>query len=154
MHKKPGELVKYLNSNSHHHWHHKTMVLSGVKLRLVLLTTRTPANANLSLSDIYPDKDKVLRLAGQLKLGQKMRTLSAVLNNETNSGPARLKKKSRTINKCESLFVLKYVSFSQSHRPMIKIIKNLQNLYKLKWLRPRVVFSHHTNLQEILLRDL
>jgi hypothetical protein len=60
VHKKPGKLVKYLNSDSHHHWHHKTAVLSGVKLRLSLLTTRTPTNANLSLSDIYPDKDKAL----------------------------------------------------------------------------------------------
>ncbi len=69
VHKNPGKLVKYLNSDSHHHWHHKTMVLSGVELCLALLTTRTPANANLSLSNIYPDKDKALRLAGQLKLG-------------------------------------------------------------------------------------
>jgi hypothetical protein len=60
MHKKPGKLVKYLNSDSHHHRHHKTVGLSGVGLHLVLLTTRTPANANLSLSDIYLDKDKAL----------------------------------------------------------------------------------------------
>jgi hypothetical protein len=72
IHRKPGKLVKHLNSDSHHHWHHKSAVLSGVELRLALLTTRTPANANLSLLDIYPDKDKALRLAGQLKLGQKM----------------------------------------------------------------------------------
>ncbi len=63
VHKKPGKLVKYLNLDSHHHWHHKTAVLSGVKLHLALLTTRTPANANLSLYDIYLDKDKALWLA-------------------------------------------------------------------------------------------
>jgi hypothetical protein len=79
-------------------------------LRLALLTTRTPANANLSLSDICPDKDKALRLAGQLKLGQKMRTLSTVLEDEINSGTARLEKKSCTINKHDSLFVVKYAS--------------------------------------------
>ena len=33
-------------------------------------------------------------------------------------------------------------------------MKHLRNLYKLKWLRPRVVFSRHTNLQEKLLGDL
>jgi hypothetical protein len=32
VHKKPGKLVKYLNHNSHHHCHHKTTVLSWVKL--------------------------------------------------------------------------------------------------------------------------
>jgi hypothetical protein len=119
----------------------------------MLLTTRTPANANLSLSGIYPDKDKALWLAGQLKLGQKMRTLSAVLDNKTNSGPTILEKKSRTINKPDSLFIVKYASISRSHRPMIKRIKKLLNLYKLKWLRPRIVFSRHANLQEKLLRD-
>jgi hypothetical protein len=154
MHKKPGKLVKYLNSDSRHHQHHKTAVLSGVKLHLALLTTRTPANANLSLSDIYPDKEEALRLARQLKLGQKMRTLSAVLNDKTNSGPTRLEKKSRTINKCGSSFVVKYESLGQSHWPMIKVMKNLRNSYKLKWLGPRIVFSRHANLQEKLLRDL
>jgi hypothetical protein len=154
MHKKPGKLVKYLNSDSHHHWHHKTMVLSDVELRLALLTKRTLAKANLSLFDIYPDKDKALRLARQLKLGQKMRTLSAILDDKTNSGLARLEKKSRTINKHDSLFVVKYASLSQSHRPMIKVIKHLWSLYKLKWLRPRIVFSRHANLQAKLLRDL
>ncbi len=154
MHKKPGKLVKYLNSDSHHHWHHKTAVLSGVKLRLSLLTTRTPTNANLSLSDIYPDKDKALWLAGQLKLGQKIWTLSAVLDNKTDSDPARLKKKSCTIDKHDSLFVVKYASLGRQHWPMIKVIKHLQDLYKLKWLCPCLIFSRHTNLQEKLLRDL
>jgi hypothetical protein len=108
------------NSDSHHHRHHKTAVLSGVELCLALLTTRTPDNTNLSLSDIYRDKDKALRLAGQLKLGQKMQTLIAVLDNETNSVPARLKKKSRTIDKRDSLFIVKYASLGRSRRRMIK----------------------------------
>jgi hypothetical protein len=60
MHKKPGKLVNYLNSDSHHHWHHKTAVLSGIELHLALISTRTWANAYLSLSDIYPDKDEAL----------------------------------------------------------------------------------------------
>ncbi len=37
---------------------------------------------------------------------------------------------------------------------MIKVIKNLRNLYKLKWLCPPIVVSHRANLQEKLLRDL
>ena len=36
VHRKPGELVKYLNSDSHHHRHHKAVVLKGVELRLAL----------------------------------------------------------------------------------------------------------------------
>ncbi len=83
-----------------------------------------------------------------------MQTLSAVLGDETNSGPARLEKNSRTIDKRDSLFIVKYVSLSWSHWPMIKVIKNLQNSYKLKWLRPPIIFSRHANLHQKLLRDL
>jgi hypothetical protein len=88
VHQKPNELVKYLNSHSHHHCHHKTAVLSGVELRLALLTSFTPANANLSMSDIYPDKHEALHIAGQLKTGQKMRTLSKILSDESTLGPS------------------------------------------------------------------
>jgi hypothetical protein len=108
----------------------------------------------LSLSDIYPDKDEALRLAGQLKLGQKMWTLSALLDNKTNSCPPRLEKQLRAINNHDTFFVVKYASLGQSHRPIIKVIKYLQNPYKLKWLHPRIVFSRHTNLQEKLQGDL
>jgi hypothetical protein len=132
VHRKPGVLVKYLNSDSHHHRHHKTAVLSGVKLRLALLTTRNPANADLSLSDIYPDKDEALRLAEQLKLGQKMRTLSAVLDNETSSDPARLEKQSRAIDKRDSFLIVKYASLGHSQCPIVKVVKHLRNLYRLK----------------------
>jgi hypothetical protein len=60
QHTQEARQVKYLNSDSHHHRRHKTTVLSGIELHLALLTTRTPTNANLSLSDIYLDKDKAL----------------------------------------------------------------------------------------------
>ena len=154
VHRKPGELVKYLNTDSHHHRHHKSAVLSGVELRLALLTTRTPENAKMSLSDIYPDKHDALRLAGQLKLDQKMRTLGAVLDDESDSGPARLEKKSRAIDKRDSFLVIKYASLGHSQRPLVQTVKNLRNAFRLKWLRPRVVFSRHTNLQEKRLGDL
>jgi hypothetical protein len=38
VYKKPAELVKYLNHNSHHHHNHRAAVLSGVKLHLELPT--------------------------------------------------------------------------------------------------------------------
>jgi hypothetical protein len=68
----------------------------------------------LSLSDIYPDKDEALWLAGQLKLGQKMRTLSAVLDDKMSSGPARLEKQSRAIDKRDSFLIVKYSSLGKS----------------------------------------
>ena len=108
----------------------------------------------MSLSDIYPDKHDALRLAGQLKLDQKMRTLGAVLDDESDSGPARLEKKSRAIDKRDSFLVIKYASLGHSQRPLVQTVKNLRNAFRLKWLRPRVVFSRHTNLQEKLLGDL
>jgi hypothetical protein len=76
VHMKPNELVKYLNTHSHHHCHHKSAVLSGVELQLALLTTMTPENANLSISIIYPDKHEALQTAGQPKPRiQEMQTL-------------------------------------------------------------------------------
>jgi hypothetical protein len=71
VYKKPGELVKYINHDSHHHRSHKTAVLSGVELRLALLTTKTADNLNKSMLDIYPDKHEALTIAGQIKPGQK-----------------------------------------------------------------------------------
>jgi hypothetical protein len=72
VYKNPGELVKYLNHDSHHHRSHKTAgVLSGVKLHLAHLTTKTADNLTKSISDKYPDKHDALRVAGQLKTGQK-----------------------------------------------------------------------------------
>jgi hypothetical protein len=83
VHKKPNELVKYLNTHSHHYHHHKFDVLSGVELQLTLLTTMTPENADLSISTIYPDKHEALQTAGQLKEIQEMQTLRAVLKDES-----------------------------------------------------------------------
>ncbi len=157
VHRKPGELVKYLNCvncDSHHHWKHKTAVLPGVELRLALLTTRTQQNFNMSLSDIYPNKHDALRLAGQLKPDEKMCTLGAVLDDKTSSGPTRLARKSREVDKRDSFLVIKYANHGRAQRPIVHVVKSLRNKCNLKWLRPRVVFSRHTNLQEKLLGDL
>jgi hypothetical protein len=64
----------------------------------------------MSLSDLYPDKHDALRLTGQLKPDGKMRTLSAVLDDETSSGPARLARKSREVDKRDSFLVIKYAN--------------------------------------------
>jgi hypothetical protein len=83
VYKKPGELNKYLNTDSHHHTNHKMAVLQGVELCLALLTMVSDKNKNLSLSDIYPDKHEAISIAGQIKTGEKMRTLCEVLNNNS-----------------------------------------------------------------------
>jgi len=150
VYQKPGELVKYLNMDSHHHRHH---MLKGVELQLALLTTRTPQNENVSLSDFYHDKHEALRIAGHLKDGQMMRMLGAVLDDESSSGPNRLDKKSRAVDCRDSLFIVKFANLGKN-KPINHVIRHLRNLYKLKWLRLRVVFSRHTNLQEKLLGDL
>ncbi len=154
VYKKPNKLVKYLNSHSHHHHHHNTAVLSGVELCLALLTSLIPTNINLSMSDIYPDKHEALCIAGQLKHGQKMRSLSEILSNESTLAPSQLEKQSRAINLWDTFFILKYANLGKSHQPIHQLIKLLRNSYNLKWLRPRVVYSRHTNLQECLLDDL
>jgi hypothetical protein len=92
VYKKPGELVKYLNHNSHHHHSHKTAVLSGVELRLALLTMKTADNLNKSMSDIYPDKHEALTIAGQLKPGQKCINWVTFLTMNQDWAPSDLKK--------------------------------------------------------------
>jgi hypothetical protein len=103
VYKKLDELVKYLNMDSHHHWHHKAAVLASVELCLALLTTLTPTNSKRSIFNIYPDKHDALLIAGQIKPGQKMRTLKAVLKKEPQSSLTRLEKKYCGINK-ETLY--------------------------------------------------
>ena len=85
VYKKPGKLVKYLNTDSHYHHHHKTAFLADVELRLALLTTTTPTNVNLSLSDIYPDKHEAFQTAWQIRAGENMRTIQAVIDEESRS---------------------------------------------------------------------
>ncbi len=90
VYRKPGKLIKYLNTDSHHHNNYKTAVLQGVELCLDLLTMVSDKNKNLSLSYIYPDKHEALSIAGQVKTGEKMRSLCKVLNDNSQSGPTRL----------------------------------------------------------------
>jgi hypothetical protein len=114
----------------------------------------TPENANLSISVIYPDKHEALQTAGQLKPGHEMQTLRAVLEDESQSGPLRLEKKSRQTDHRDTFSITKYENFGPTSRPINQVIKKLRNQYNLKWHCPCVVFSRHTNLQEKLLGNL
>jgi hypothetical protein len=80
IYKKPGKLIKYLNTDSHHHKNHKTAVLQGMELCLALLPTVSDDDTTLSLLDIYPNKRKAFSTASQIKARQQMRTLCKVLN--------------------------------------------------------------------------
>jgi hypothetical protein len=106
------------------------------------------------MSDIYPDKHDVLTIAGQLKPGQKMPKLGDILDDESRSGPIRLEKRSRAVDKRDTFFIMKYANLGKERQPISHTLKNLRNAYHLKWLRPRVVYSRHNNLQEKLLGDL
>jgi hypothetical protein len=154
IYKNWGELIKYLNTDSHHHKNYKTAVLQGVELRLALLTIMLDINKNLSLSDIYPDKHKALSTAGQIKSGQKMRTHCKVLDDESWSSPARLKRQLRVIDKRDSFFIVKYENLGHNNRPIDQIICQARNESQLKWLHPHVIYSCLSNLQEKLLGDL
>ncbi len=155
VYKKPGELIKYLNTDRHHHTNHSKMaVLQGVELPLALLTTVSDENKNLSLSEIYPDKHEALSIAGQIQTSEKMRTFCEVLNDNSWSGPTRLEKRSRAIDKRDSLFIVKYANLGWSNRPINQMICSMRNEFNLKWLCPRVIHSRHSNLQEKLLGDL
>ncbi len=127
VYKKLGELVKYLNHNSHYHCSHKTVVLSGVELQLSLLTTTTADNLTKSILDIYPDKHDALTIAGQLKPGQKMRTLGDILDDKSRSVPIRLEKRSCAVNKRETFFNVKYASLGKEWQAISQTLKNLRN---------------------------
>ncbi len=113
VYKKPEKVVKYLNHDSHHHRNHRAAVLSSVELHLTLLTTKTAADENQSISDTYPDKYDALTITGQLRNGKKMQMLGEVLEDKLRLGPTRLKKRSRTMDKRDTLFIVKYASLEK-----------------------------------------
>ncbi len=53
-----------------------------------------------------------------------------------------------------TLFIVKFASLGKHQQPISMVIAIFRNAYQLKWLRSRVVYSRHTNLQERLLGDL
>ena len=77
---KPGAKFKYLNVSSCHTLQCKDAIPRGVCIRHAELTTRTEANENLSLSEIYPDLHQELTIAGHLSGDQKLPTLGNVLD--------------------------------------------------------------------------
>ncbi len=154
IYKKPGELIKYLNTNSHHHKNCKTAVLQGMELCLAPLTTVLVDNKNLSLLNIHPDKHEALCTAGQIKAGQKMRTLSKVLNDEIWSGPARTEKRLRAINKRDLFFIVEYAKLGHNNRPLKQVIHQTRNEFQLKQLHPHVVYSQDSNPKKKLLGNL
>jgi hypothetical protein len=110
VYKKPGKLIKHLNTKGHHHKNHKKAVLQVVELHLALLTLVSDENKNLSLLNTYQDKHKALSIVGQIKTGEKTSTLCKVLNDNSWSGHTRLEKRLHTINKCNLFFIVKYAS--------------------------------------------
>ncbi len=104
--------------------------------------------------DIYPDKHEALLIAGQLKPGQKMRSLYDILEDDSWSKPLRLEKRDCTVDKQDSFCIVKYAHLGNNHMPINQIIHRLQNEFKLKWLRPQVIYSRHSNLQEKPLGNL
>ncbi len=85
---------------------------------------------------------------------QNMHTLSEVLEDESRSSPSRLEKQSRAMDKHDTFFIVKYANLGKHQWPTSMVKKNLHNAYKLKWLRPRIVYSWHLKLQERLVGDL
>jgi hypothetical protein len=88
-------------------------------------------------------------------MAKKMQKLGEVLEDELRLGPSRgFKKLSRGMDKCDTLFIVKYANLGKQQRPISMVIKSLRNAYRLKWLCPHIIYSRHTNLQERLLGDL
>jgi hypothetical protein len=79
------------------------------------------------MSDIYPDKHDALTIAGHLKPGKKMRMLGDILDDESRSGPIRLEKRSRAVNKGDTFFIVKYAKLGKERQPISQTLKSLRN---------------------------
>ncbi len=85
-----------------------------MELWLALLTMIIADIKHLSMLDIFRDKHEALLVAGQLKANQKMRLLHDILKGESWSGPTRLQKWLRAINRHNSYFIVKYVHLGKN----------------------------------------
>jgi hypothetical protein len=73
--------MKYVKRESMHTNMCVNAIEKGVCIRLASLTSRTPENEMMSLSDICPDVDKALRVADLLVEGKKLPILGQLLDN-------------------------------------------------------------------------
>ena len=71
VYSKPDYKTKYVNSGSKHTESCLKAIPTGLAIRLAGLTTRSKANENRSLSELYPVYHKALREAGLIKVKQK-----------------------------------------------------------------------------------
>jgi hypothetical protein len=92
------------------------------------------------MSDIYPNKHEALSISGQLKPNQKMRSLSDILDDESQSEPSRLERQSHAIDKLGSFFIVKHANLCKNQQPIHQVISHLRNEFKLKWLCPKVIY--------------
>ncbi len=59
------------------------------------------------------------------EMAKKMQTLGEVLEDKLRSGPTRLKKRSSTMNKRDSLFIVKHASLGKQQQPISMVLKSL-----------------------------
>jgi hypothetical protein len=76
------------------------------------------------------------------------------LDDESWSGPAKLEKRSRAIDKCDAFFIEKYASLGHNNQPINQGICQARNEFQLNWLHPHGIYSRHSNIQEKLLGNL
>ena len=99
MYFKEGYKIRYVGEDSMHTDACKKAAIKSQCIRTAELTTRTPENGNSSLSDLYPEVSKALKMAKLLKKG-KLPKLGNVLDARREEvRVAAEKKKKRILNK-------------------------------------------------------
>jgi hypothetical protein len=148
---KPGQKLKYLNSDSSHPPHCFRAITRGVFGRLASLTSLTKNSRYKYIQDLYPWHHQALELAGLAPAY--VPTLQEVL--DLNKEKDKRKEEKDKQDKQRNRSVYFCIGFSNFWKePIHKWLKLLRNRFDLKWLRISMSYHRFPNLRELLAGDL
>jgi hypothetical protein len=148
---KPGQQLKYLNSDSSHPPHCFKAITKGVFGRLASLTSLTDESRYKSIKDLYPLHHKALESAGLAP--EYVPTLQEVL--DLNKGKEKRKEEKNERDKQRNRSVYFCIGYSKFWKePIHRWIMKLRNRFDIKWLRISMSYHRFPNLREMLAGDL
>ncbi len=155
VHLKTNQQLQYLNKGSAHTHACFRAIPTGVCHRLAKLTTITPENANIPLSQLYPQHFQALQQANLLTKHslEKIPTLAEAQNLYQPVDPSKraLQQRQRDARRTTYFCIGKSMAWTT---PIWLIIKKLKKKHHLKWLRVSMSYHRFTNLRELFNGDL
>ena len=135
---KPGQELKYLNSDSSHPPHCFRAITKSVFGCLASLTSLTESSRYKSMKDLYPKHHEALEHAGLAP--SYTPTLQEVI--KLNKGKEQCKEEKLERDKQRNRSVYFCIGFSKFWRePIHRWLKKLRNRFDIKWLR--ISMSYH-----------